>query len=180
MMNGEPYTASAYACSLRRQLFRQHLGLLPNQEYNQPNQNFQPIDKDPNIYDWDTPGDLLVRDVLSEDFHLLWTKTASINTVVFSKAFHCVPADNILNWKDYDEFYGSLFVPKGEGDDAKPSKYLYGHVVADEFPGGVQELKAELAKVRGTLVEMPLKFMEGVDFAKEGLALNAFTDEIYT
>jgi len=29
-------------------------------------------------------------------------------------------------------------------------------------------------------VEMPLLFMDGVDFAVEGLKLNAFTDEVYT
>jgi phospholipase D1/2 len=180
VMNGESYTASAYATSLRRQLFRKHLGLLPNQICDQPNENFEPINRYPNIYDWNSPADLLVRDVLSDEFNLLWTETASVNTAVFSRAFHCVPADNVTNWEEYEQFFGALFVPKGEGKDLKPSRYDYGHVVAEEFPGGVRELKDELDRVRGTLVEMPLKFMEGVDFAVEGLSFNPLTSEVYT
>jgi phospholipase D1/2 len=179
-MNGESYTASLYATSLRRQLFRKHLGLLPHQACDQPNENFEPINRYPNVYDWNSPGDLLVRDVLSDEFNLLWTETASVNTSVFSRAFHCVPADNVTNWEEYEEFFGALFVPKGEGENLKPSRYQYGHVVTEEFPGGVRELKDELERVRGTLVEMPLKFMEGVDFAVEGLSFNALTNEVYT
>jgi phospholipase D1/2 len=156
------------------------LGLLPHQVCDQPNENFQPINRDPNVYDWDTPSDLLVKDVLSDEFSLLWAETAAVNTAVFSRAFHCVPADNVTNWEEYEEYFGALFVPKGKGEDLQPSRYSYGHVVPDEFPGGVQELKSELDRVRGTLVEMPLRFMEGVDFAKEGLSFNALTNEVYT
>jgi len=52
-------------------------------------------------------------------------------------------------------------------------------VVKEEFQN-VAELKECLARVRGTLVEMPLNFMKGVDFAVSGLKLNALTDEVYT
>jgi len=182
-MGGEPFQASRYATSLRRQLFRKHLGLLPWQDCTYPTANFMPIDKDPNDYDWDSPADLLVRDVLSHEFSNLWNGTASANTEVFSKAFHCVPADNVRDWKQYEEFFQNLFVtPSGKDGDDKdlPPKYAYGHVVKDEFPGGVRELKDWLDRVRGTLVEMPLLFMDGVDFAEEGLKLNAFTNEVYT
>lgn len=183
MMSGEPYQASRYATSLRRQLFRKHLGLLSWQDWSKPNANFMPIDKDPNDYDWDSPADDLVRDVLSREFSNLWNGTASANTEVFNKAFHCVPADSVRNWKDYEEFFGKLFFPpRGKDKDGKdlPSKYAYGHVVKEEFPGGVNELKDWLDRVRGTLVEMPLFFMDGVDFAEEGLKLNALTNEVYT
>ncbi|TVY43123.1 Phospholipase [Lachnellula occidentalis] len=183
LMAGEPYQASRYATSLRRQLFRKHLGLLPWQDWTRPNANFMPIDKDPNEYDWDSPADILVRDVLSHEFSNLWNGTASANTEVFNKAFHCVPADNCRNWKDYEEFFGKLFVtPTGKDEDDKdlPAKYAYGHVVKEEFPNGVNELKDWLDRVRGTLVEMPLLFMDGVDFAEEGLKFNALTSEIYT
>jgi phospholipase D1/2 len=142
-----------------------------------------PINKDPNTYDWNSPADLSVRDVLSDEFDELWNQTAAINTSVFAKAFHCVPADNVRNWKDYETFFQDLFVPKKSKDDKAPpapTRYEYGHVVTEEFPGGIRELKESLSRVRGTLVEMPLLFMDGVDFAKEGLKLNAFTDEVYT
>ncbi|KAK2623875.1 hypothetical protein QTJ16_006509 [Diplocarpon rosae] len=181
-MNHEPYQASQFATSLRRQLFRKHLGLLPDQDPTRPDANFLPLDREPNAYDWGSQADLLVQDVLSDEFDELWTNTAAINTEVFTKAFHCVPADNVRNWEDYEQFFSVYFVsPSKEDDEEKiPAKYEYGHVVKDEFPGGVAELKSALSRVKGTLVEMPLLFMDGVDFAKEGLSLNALTDDIYT
>ena len=39
---------------------------------------------------------------------------------------------------------------------------------------------AELSKVRGSLVEMPLLFLKEEDIAKEGLGLNKFTEDVYT
>ncbi|PBP16351.1 phospholipase [Diplocarpon rosae] len=181
-MNHEPYQASQFATSLRRQLFRKHLGLLPDQDPTRPDANFLPLDREPNAYDWGSQADLLVQDVLSDEFDELWTNTAAINTEIFTKAFHCVPADNVRSWEDYEQFFSVYFVsPSQEDDEEKiPAKYEYGHVVKDEFPGGVAELKSALSRVRGTLVEMPLLFMDGVDFAKEGLSLNALTDDIYT
>ncbi|KAE8446217.1 hypothetical protein EG329_012442 [Mollisiaceae sp. DMI_Dod_QoI] len=181
-MNHQPYQASKFATSLRRQIFRKHLGLLPNQDFTKPDANFMPIHKDPNVYDWGSPADILVRDPLSHEFSNLWNGTATDNTEVFARAFHCVPADNVRNWKDYEAFYQNLFVSPSKKDDKEqiPPKYEYGHVVKEEFPGGVRELKDWLDRVRGTLVDMPLLFMDGVDFAEEGLKLNALTDEVYT
>lgn len=182
VMNGQPYQASKFATSLRRQLFRKHLGLLPWQDCTKPNANFVPINKDPNEYDWGSQADLAVQDVLSEDFSNLWNCTASTNTEVFAKAFHPVPADNVRNWDQYKEFFGQYFVSPSDKDDKDqiPSKYEYGHIVKEEFPGGVEEVKDWLARVKGTLVEMPLLFMDQVDFAKSGLELNPITDDIYT
>ncbi|RDW82884.1 phospholipase D [Coleophoma crateriformis] len=182
VMAGERFQASRFATSLRRQLFRKHLGLLPYQDFTKPDANFLPINQDPNMYDWGSSADRMVEDVLSEDFSRLWNGRASTNTEVFAKAFHPVPADNVRNWDDYKEFFGKYFVTPSDKDaDVKePPAYEYGHVVREEFPGGVDELKDWLDRVKGTLVEMPLLFMDGVDFAKEGLTLNAFTDEIYT
>jgi phospholipase D1/2 len=182
VMNGQPFTASRYAASLRRQIFRKHLGLLPPQDFTKPDANFKPINKDPNLYDWGSTADFLVRDPLSREFSNLWNGTASVNTEVFAKAFHCVPADNVRNWKQYEDYFQKLFVSPSKKDDQHQitPRYQYGHVVKEEFPGGVAELKDWLDRVRGTLVEMPLKFMDGVDFAKAGLKLNALTDEVYT
>ena len=181
VMDGQPFQASRYAASLRRQLFRKHLGLLPHQDYTKPDANFMPINKDPNIYDWGSAADFLVRDPMSREFGNLWNGTARANTEVFEKVFHCVPADNVRNWKDYENFFSKYFVGNGkEGEEKVEPKYAYGHVVKEEFPGGVVELKEWLDRVRGNLVEMPLRFMDGVDFARSGLKLNALTDEVYT
>jgi phospholipase D1/2 len=182
IMAGQPYQASKFAASLRRQLFRKHLGLIPWQDCTKPDANFMPINQDPNLYDWGSPADHLVRDPLSHNFSNLWNGTAAKNTEVFAKAFHPVPADNVRNWDDYHNFFGKYFIspsPKN-AKVQQPSKYQYGHVVKEEFPGGVEELKGWLSRVKGTLVDMPLLFLDGVSLAKEGLELNALTDDIYT
>ena len=41
-------------------------------------------------------------------------------------------------------------------------------------------MKEMLSRVRGRLVEMPLLFLIKEDIAKEGVSLNAFTEEVYT
>ncbi|XXG98217.1 hypothetical protein Hte_004539 [Hypoxylon texense] len=195
-MNGQPYTASRFAASLRRQLFRKHLGLLPDQPCDRPDANWTPVDRDPQQYDWGSESDRLVEDPMSEDFWRLWTETARTNTDVFSKVFHPVPNDLVRNWDQYEDFFTRHFViPGGDDGDEKDEdkkreeeeenrrrgKVPYGHVVREEFPGGVAEVKDWLSRVRGTLVEMPLEFLiEVEDLAKDGLSLNAFTDEIYT
>jgi phospholipase D1/2 len=188
-MGGQPYTASAFAASLRRQLFRKHLGLLPHQKVDAPDDNWHPVTAGPNTYDWGSPADQLVRDPLSHNFRNLWRNTAKSNTEIFSRAFHNVPNDKVRNWKDYDEFFSRHFlavVAKTEAEKAPPGQSAagrvdYGHIVKEEFPGGIQEVKEWLGGVRGTLVEMPLDFLiEVKDLAKEGLSLNSFTDELYT
>ena len=53
----------------------------------------------------------------------------------------------------------------------------------EEFsPGeqGLQEMKEVLSRIKGNLVEMPLLFLKDEDIAKEGLGLNALTEEVYT
>lgn len=185
-MAGHPYTASAFATSLRRQLYRRHLGLLPDQPCDQPNSNWTPVTRDPNAYDWGSPSDILVRDPLAPEFLSLWHSTARKNTEIFSRAFHPVPNDKVRTWEDYDNFFSKHFVVPGEekekaNEGYKQGKVDYGHVVREEFPGGVNELKEWLGGVRGNLVEMPLGFLgDVVDIAVEGLALNSLTAELYT
>ncbi|PTB70582.1 phospholipase [Trichoderma citrinoviride] len=187
-MNGEQYAASEFAASLRRQIFRKHLGLLPDQRCDRPDQNWLPVTDAPNDYDWGSSADRLVEDPLSPDFLNLWEDTANTNTEVFSRAFHPVPDDHVRTWDDYDEFFSKHFtIPTAKGDDKKSddgkdeNKVPYGHAVREEFPGGVQELKEWLSRIRGTLINMPLQFLIEVDdIAKEGLTLNGLTDELYT
>ena len=185
-MNGQPWQATKYAATLRRQLFRKHLGLLRPQDMARPDQNFEPVGI-PNAYDFGSAEDLAVVDPLSNDFNNLWNSRARQNTVVFGRVFHPVPHDAVRNWKQYDAFYEKFFHDADQAADGKGSKipplYRWGHVVEDNFsPGaqGVREVKDLLSSVRGTLVEMPLLFLIEEDIAKEGVSLNAWTEEIYT
>ena len=186
-MNGSPYRASAFAASLRRYLFRKHLGLIPDQRWDAANNNWTPVNQHSvNEYDWGSHADQLVEDPLSDDFLGLWYKTAKANTKIFRKVFHAVPDDTVRTWEDYDKFFSEKFVlPGTEAKLAeemyKNGKVDYGHVVRDEFPGGVEEVKEWLGRVRGTLVEMPLNFLIDVDdLAKEGLSFNNLTNKLYT
>ena len=66
--------------TLRRQIFRKHLGLIPAQNFNEVDENMQPIPV-PNIYDFDSPEDRLVEDPLSDVFWNFWNQTAKINSM---------------------------------------------------------------------------------------------------
>jgi phospholipase D1/2 len=181
-MNGQPWRASLYATTLRRQIFRKHLGLIPPQDPSRPDMNFEPPGV-PNSYDFGSPEDLAVLDPLSDNFLNLWNSTARINTDVLGRIFHVVPNDCVRNWKEYDDFFTKYFHTQGTEKEKLPAKYKWGHVVAEDFPPGEQglrQVKDMLSSVRGTLVEMPLLFLIDEDIAKEGVSLNAFTEEVYT
>jgi phospholipase D1/2 len=176
-MDGRPYQAGKFATSLRRQIFRKHLGLLPPQNMERPDANFEPIGV-PNAYDWNSEQDRVVADPLSDDFLGRWNWQAKQNTESFGRVFQPVPFDGVKNWKQYDEYYEKFFAAEG-GNKDKPSKYQWGHVVRENF-SDVREVKEELSKIKGTIVEMPLLFLKEEDIAKEGFGLNAFTEEVYT
>lgn len=184
-MNGQSYTAARFAASLRRQLFRKHLGLLPPQDPRVPDDNFLPVDKAGNKYDWGSEEDRMVEDPLSETFEQLWAGIARTNTEVFEKVFRPVPSNAVKNWEQYQEYYAKFFVSPSKPDtkekDKEKAKYQYGHVFKENFPGGVKEVKEDLQRVRGTLVEMPLDFLVEIkNLAKEGFSYNSFTDDLYT
>ena len=184
-MNGQPWRASKFAATLRRQIFRKHIGLLPAQDIERANQNFEPIGV-PNVYDYGSAEDRAVIDPLSDGFLNFWNGVARQNTEAFGRVFHPVPHDAVQTWSDYDSFYECFFHGDKEPDKGgvkKPPRYKWGHVVADQFPPGEQGVRAVkdlLSTVKGNLVEMPLLFLIKEDIAKEGLSLNAFTEEVYT
>jgi phospholipase D1/2 len=184
-MAGRAYQASAFAASLRRHLFRKHIGLIKPQDMSRPDANFEPVGES-NVYDWGSPEDLVVSDPLSPTFDALWNSRARTNTEVF----HCVPDDSVTTWGEYKEFFEYFFrgadlaadgAPEAKGKT--PPKYKWGHVVREDFPEGpegVRQVKELLSQVKGSLVEMPLMFLASEDVAKEGLKLNPLTVEVYT
>ena len=185
-MAGQPWKASKFAASLRRQIFRKHIGLLPPQNIERPDANFMPVGS-PNNYDWGSREDHAVADPVAPSFLQLWRQTAANNTAAFKRVFHPVPDDDVRNWKEYDAYFERFFkledVAKKGKSTERPSTWKLGHVVAEEFSQGEQglrEVKEILSRVKGNLVEMPLLFLKEEDIAKEGMGLNAFTKEVYT
>ena len=188
-MAGKPWKAAKFAASLRRQIFRKHLGLIPPQDVEAIDGNFLPVGQDKNVYDWGSKEDHAVADPLAPSFMSLWKTTARNNTEAFRRVFHPIPDDTVKTWKDYDEYYEKYFKPAQaqkevkEGKSEKPTIWRTGHVVTEEFSKGekgLQEVKEILSRVRGTLVEMPLLFLNKEDMAQEGLGLNSLTEVVYT
>lgn len=140
-MNGKPYMAARFAASLRRKLTRQHLGLIkpqiPQKAHEQVT-SFMRAAPVPNDDEFDTEEDALVADPLSDDFEQLWRRTAHDNRAIFQGLFKPVPSDLVRNNKQYEEYL---------------PKVVTGHVV----PGvSLDRVKTDLARVKGSLVDMPL------------------------
>jgi phospholipase D1/2 len=95
-MDGKEYDAGTHAATLRRYLWREHLGLLPPQVLN--------AEKDPNAQPPDVPNDPqendtyeFVADPLSDEVWDMWTSRASKNTEVFRRLFHADPDDHSMS-----------------------------------------------------------------------------------
>jgi hypothetical protein len=94
MMDGRPYQAAHLAATLRRQLWREHMGLLPSQSLDASNDaNAQPPG--------DCPNDVLpgpefdfVADPLSDAVWNMWTSRAHKNTEIFRRLFRADPDDS--------------------------------------------------------------------------------------
>lgn len=87
VMNGEPRQAGQFAGSLRRTLFREHLGIFDIKNTS--------ID---------------VKDPVSDAFYReIWIKSATTNTEIYEKVFRCIPSDevhSIQELKDYLAYPG--------------------------------------------------------------------------
>lgn len=90
-MNGEPYKAGYTPATLRRRLWREHLGLLPPQDLDgSDDPNAQPPGDSPND---NGEGDEFefVADPLCDKLWDMWTGNATTNTEVFRDLFHADP-----------------------------------------------------------------------------------------
>ncbi|OCF77820.1 phospholipase D [Kwoniella mangroviensis CBS 8886] len=170
MMDGKKYMASNYATTLRRNLMREHLGLLPPQppfdsaEHPNPAMHPAPV---PHEYDFGSPEDKAVEDFLSDEFEQLWVGTGRGNREIFEKIFRPVPNDSIRNWEDYKKYL------------APNAGISSGHVADRSLK--LREVKEMLSKVRGHLVDMPLDFCIDLKWMTEGdwLAVNPYTLALY-
>ncbi|KAK6385678.1 hypothetical protein LTS17_001248 [Exophiala oligosperma] len=164
-MDGKPYQAGFHAATLRRHIWREHLGMI----------EAQPVDasKDPNAQpptvcmneeysgeEWE-----FVADPLGDEVWNKWTGQATVNTDVYRHLFRADPDDNIKSWKDYDSF--------------APRKTIkQGHLHDPHMPA--EMIRKELDKVRGHLVWMPLDFLCEENMAERGMQVNSYTESIYT
>ncbi|KAG9236350.1 hypothetical protein BJ875DRAFT_456734 [Amylocarpus encephaloides] len=163
-MAGQEYEASYHAATLRRYLWREHLGLLPPQPLD--------ADKDPNAQPPDVPNDPqendtyeFVADPLSDEVWDMWTSRATRNTEIFRQLFHADPDDHVKSFDDYDKF----LPPKGT-----KSGHIYDKMIPPE------EIRAKLDQIKGHLVWMPLEFLKDAEMAEKGLQVNSYTESIYT
>ncbi|RYP53338.1 hypothetical protein DL768_001695 [Monosporascus sp. mg162] len=156
VMDGQPFEAGRQAATLRRYLWREHLGLLPPQgtdASNDPNAH-PPGEGSPND-PWDRDDSYkFVEDPLSDDLWNVWTANATRNTEVFRQLFHADPDDHVKTFDDYNEF----LPPKGVKS---------GHVF-DKFqpPDGIRK---RLDDIKGHLVWMPLDYLKNAEMAETGV-----------
>ncbi|CAH0561123.1 unnamed protein product [Brassicogethes aeneus] len=80
LMNNDSFPSGHFAGSLRKHLFKEHLGIL--------GQENSMIDMD-------------VTDPVSDYFYKeIWQKTAALNTEMYEKVFHCLPSDKVETFTD--------------------------------------------------------------------------------
>ncbi|KIY68459.1 phospholipase D/nuclease [Cylindrobasidium torrendii FP15055 ss-10] len=143
-MDGRPYQAARFAATLRRKLYREHLGLIPPQIPHKLAQNpedFQKPAPTPNPDETQTEQDELVQDPLADETVALWNETARSNRQIFQALFKPVPTNLVRDWKAYEEY-----VPK----------IKTGHLIPEV---SLEDAKRQLAGIRGALVESPLDFL---------------------
>lgn len=100
-MDGQPFKAGRHAATLRRYLWREHLGLLASQTMDATNDpNAQPpdvCDNDPiegKEYEF-------VADPLSDQVWDMWTNNATKNTGLFRQLFRADPDDNSMSLSSF-------------------------------------------------------------------------------
>ncbi|KAK5044522.1 hypothetical protein LTR84_010733 [Exophiala bonariae] len=160
-MDGKPYQAGHHAATLRRHLWREHLGIIEAQEVDGSNDpNAQPPTVCPNDSysgeEWD-----FVADPLGDAVWEKWTSQATTNTEVYRHLFRADPDNNIKTWKDYDSF--------------APRKTIkQGHLHDPHMPAEL--IRQEMDKIRGHLVWMQLDFLCEEEMAEKGIQVNSMTE----
>ncbi|KAK5643236.1 hypothetical protein RI129_007081 [Pyrocoelia pectoralis] len=110
LMNSNHFLSGKFAGSLRRHLFKEHLGLLGKEE-------------EEIIID--------VNDPVSELFYKnIWYRTAKINTEIYENVFHCIPSDKVRTFIDLKKYKELLPLYINEPEHAEEVLHkIQGHVV---------------------------------------------------
>ncbi|KAI9276308.1 hypothetical protein BY458DRAFT_433755 [Sporodiniella umbellata] len=160
-MDGHYYEASRFAATLRRNLWKEHLGLITDEPVDKVTAAMLPLPV-PQIDTTDSEQDKQVMDPLDDETLALFNSTAKTNTEAFRHVFHCVPDDT-----EYKTFYPD------------PSQTDIGHVRDPEM--SVEEIREHLGEINGHLVEFPYHFLEGVDLQGESIPIvGNDIQELYT
>ncbi|CAE6399900.1 unnamed protein product [Rhizoctonia solani] len=144
-MNGQKFMASRFAATLRRKLFREHLGLIPPQNCDRGKPkvtSFMRPAPIPNESEIGTREDDAVMDPLSDQFQDLWISTALKNRKIHSELFKTVPTNVVHSWAEYKNYF--------------PKEVKTGHLATDL---DLDTIKAKLSQIHGHLVEAPLEFL---------------------
>ncbi|PNS16800.1 Phospholipase D1 [Sphaceloma murrayae] len=164
-MDGRDYEAGHHAATLRRFLWREHLGLLPPQTLDaKDDPNAQPPGTKNSWHEGDE-WDSFVADPMSDELWNMWTERATTNTKIFRWLFHADPDDHIKTFEDYQNF-----LPRG---DRKT-----GHLFNEFTPA--EDVRRGLDRIKGHLVWMPLDFLKDAEMAERGMQVNTMTESIYT
>jgi len=143
-MNGVPYPVARFATTLRRQIYKEHLGLIPPQDCDSRHptvtNEMRPAPFPPSEMKH-SREDSLVADPLIPETDQLWKETARKNREIFTEIFHPLPSNLVQNAAAYEHYI---------------SKGKVGHVV-EGIP--LSRVKDRLNLVRGSLVECPLEFL---------------------
>lgn len=160
-MDGKPYQAGHHAATLRRHLWREHLGMIEAQGVDaSKDPNAQPptvcMNDEYSGEEWE-----FVADPLSDTLWEKWTTQATTNTDIYRHLFRADPDNIIKTWADYDSF-------------APRKSIKQGHLHDPHMP--VELVRKELDKIRGHLVWMALDFLCEEEMAERGLQVNAYTE----
>ncbi|KAI0869034.1 phospholipase D/nuclease [Hypoxylon argillaceum] len=166
-MDGQPFEAGKHAATLRRYLWREHMGLLPPQDNDASGDpNAQPPGEDSPNDIWDRDESYkFVEDPMSDALWEQWTSSATTNTETFRHLFHADPDDHVKTFNDYN-----IFLP--------PKGVQAGHIFDRFLPA--DDIRKKLDQVKGHLVWMPLDYLKDANMAETGLQVNTWTESVYT
>ncbi|KAF7556371.1 hypothetical protein G7046_g6307 [Stylonectria norvegica] len=165
-MNGQPFEAGYHATTLRRYLWREHMGLLASQDLNANNDiNAMPPNVEPENNIYEDESYKFVEDPLSDELWQEWTGRADRNTELFRHLFHADPDNHIKTFEDYDRY----MPPRG---------VKQGHIFDQFMPP--EDARQKLDQIKGHLVWMPMDFLrDAPEMAERGLAVNSWTESVY-
>lgn len=96
-MNGESFPCGVYAGRLRKQLFKEHLGLLSSGN-----------------------DDVDVNDpIIDTFFKETWQETSKLNTKLYDEVFRCIPNDSVRNFVTLKKYSDDTALCKSNPDEAE-------------------------------------------------------------